>query len=68
MIGTRRTKDVVLKMETDKIYEHESRLYSIIIASFNSPYRKLNRQRSVFPSDKALLKALYLTTFEAAKK
>lgn len=29
---------------------------------------KLNRQRSVFPSDTALLKALYLATFEATKK
>ncbi|MBS6171297.1 MAG: IS256 family transposase, partial [Clostridiales bacterium] len=28
----------------------------------------LNRQRSVFPSDTALLKALYLATFEATKK
>ena len=27
-----------------------------------------NRQRSVFPSDTALLKALYLATFEATKK
>ena len=36
--------------------------------SLNSTYRKLNRQRSVFPSDKALLKALYLATFEATKK
>ena len=34
------------------------------IESLNSTYRKLNRQRSVFPSDKALLKALYLATFE----
>ena len=38
------------------------------IESLNSTYRKLNRQRSVFPSDKALLKALYLSTFEATKK
>ena len=38
------------------------------IESLNSTYRKLNRQRSVFPSDTALLKALYLATFEAAKK
>lgn len=38
------------------------------IESLNSTYRKLNRQRSVFPSDTALLKALYLTTFEATKK
>ncbi len=35
------------------------------IESLNSSYRKLNRQRSVFPSDQALLKALYLATFEA---
>ena len=38
------------------------------IESLNSTYRKLNRQRSVFPSDIALLKALYLATFEATKK
>lgn len=38
------------------------------IESLNSCYRKLNRQRSVFPSDQALLKALYLATFEATKK
>lgn len=38
------------------------------IESLNSTYRKLNRQRSVFPSDTALLKAMYLATFEATKK
>lgn len=38
------------------------------IESLNTTYRKLNRQRSVFPSDTALLKALYLSTFEATKK
>ena len=38
------------------------------IESLNATYRKLNRQRSVFPSDKALLKALNLSTFEATKK
>ena len=38
------------------------------IESLNSTYRKLNRQRSVFPSNTALLKALYLATFEATKK
>ena len=38
------------------------------IESLNSTYRKLNRQRSVFPSDQALLKALYLATFEATRK
>lgn len=38
------------------------------IESLNATYRKLNRQRSVFPSDMALLKALYLATFEATKK
>jgi len=38
------------------------------IESLNATYRKLNRQRSVFPSDTALLKALYLSTFEATKK
>ena len=38
------------------------------IESLNSTYRRLNRQRSVFPSDISLLKALYLATFEATKK
>lgn len=38
------------------------------IESLNSTYRRLNRQRSVFPSDTALMKALYLATFEAIKK
>ena len=38
------------------------------IERLNSTYRRLNRQRSVFPSDQALLKALYLSTFEATKK
>ena len=38
------------------------------IESLNASYRRLNSQRSVFPSDTALLKALYLATFEATKK
>lgn len=38
------------------------------IESLNSTYRRLNRQRSVFPSNTALLKALYLATFETTKK
>ena len=39
-----------------------------VIESLNATYRKLNGQRSVFPSAGALLKALYLSTFEATKK
>ena len=38
------------------------------IESLNSGYRRLNRSRSVFPSSQALLKALYLATFELTKK
>ena len=38
------------------------------IESLNSCYRRLNKQRSVFPSDTALLKALYLSTSEITKK
>ena len=38
------------------------------IESLNSGYRRLNKQRSVFPSDTALLKALYLATNEITKK
>ena len=32
------------------------------IESLNSTYRRLNRARSVFPSDMAFLKSLYLIT------
>lgn len=38
------------------------------IESLNSGYRRLNKQGSVFPSDTALLKAMYLATHEIAKK
>ena len=38
------------------------------IESLNSGYRRLNKQRSVFPSDTALLKALYPATAEISKK
>ena len=38
------------------------------VESLNSTYRRLNNSRSVFPSETALLKALYLATFEATKK
>ena len=37
------------------------------IESLNSALRRLNSQRSVFSSGTALLKALYLATFEATK-
>jgi len=38
------------------------------IESLNSTYRRLDRQRSVFPSETALLEVLYLATFETTKK
>lgn len=38
------------------------------IESLNSCYRRLNSQRSVYPSDSALMKSLYLATFEITKK
>ena len=38
------------------------------IESLNSGYRRLNKQRSVLPSDTALLKALYPATTEISKK
>ena len=38
------------------------------IESLNSGYRRLNKQRSVFPSDTALLKSLYLATQKISKK
>ena len=39
-----------------------------VIESLNSSHRRLNLQRSVFPSETALLKALALSTFEICKK
>ena len=55
------------------IFKFSSQVRKVIyttnaIESLNATYRKLNRQRSVFPSDTALLKVLYLSTFEATKK
>lgn len=38
------------------------------IECLNSGYRYLNKLRSVFPSDTALLKALYPATLEISKK
>lgn len=38
------------------------------IESLNSQYRRLNNKRSVFPSEGALKKALYLTTMQITKK
>jgi transposase-like protein len=38
------------------------------IASLNNTYKKLNQQRSVIPSDKALLKTLYLSTLQTTKR
>ena len=55
------------------IFKFSAEVRSVIyttnaIESLNATYRKLNRQRSVFPSDQVLLKALQLSTFEATKK
>ena len=55
------------------IFKFSSNVRKIIyttnaIESLNSTIRRLNRQHNVFPSDTALLKALYLSTFEATKK
>ena len=50
-------------METRKI------IYTTnAIESVNSTYKKLNRQRSVFPSSTALLKTLYLSILQITKK
>ena len=38
------------------------------IESLNSSYRRINRQRSVFPSPVALMKALYLATTQVTRK
>lgn len=38
------------------------------IESVNSTYKKLNRQRSVFPSPTALMKTLYLSTMQVTRR
>ena len=38
------------------------------IDSLNAIYRKLNRQDSIFPNDKVLVKFLYIAAFEATKR
>jgi len=38
------------------------------IESLNSQYRRLNSNRSVFPSEEALKKALFLTILQITKK
>lgn len=43
-------------------------IYTTAIESLNSIYKKLNHQRTIFPSDTALLKALYLSTLQATKR
>lgn len=35
---------------------------------YEKSYKKLNNQRTIYPSDKVLLKALSLSRFEVAKK
>ena len=55
------------------IYKFSSDVRKVIyttnaIESLNSTYKKLNRQRSIFPNDTALLKALNLATLQATKK
>ena len=37
------------------------------IESLNNTYKRLNRNRNVFPTDMSLLKVLYLSTAKAEK-
>ena len=58
-----------MSITTRQISEQIEEIYGFECSEdLNSTYKKLNRQRSVFPSDKALLKALYLSTLQATKK
>ena len=55
------------------IYKFSAEVRKVIyttnaIESLNSTYKRLNSQRTVFPSDKALLKSLYLATLQVTKK
>lgn len=69
----RRVKNRAVSTGITSIFKFSADVRTVIytinaIESLNATYHKLNRQRSVFPSDQALLKALYLTIFEATKK
>ena len=60
---------VVLGINEEGMKEVRTAFYTTnAIESLNSCYRRLNKQRSVFPSSQVLMKALYLGTFEVAKK
>ena len=52
----------------EKVYYIFITKWQTWVESLNSALRRLNSQRSVFPSDTALLKALYPATFETTKK
>ena len=41
---------------------------TVAIESLNSTYKRINRNRKVFPTDMSLLKVLYLSTLKAEKK
>lgn len=65
-------KRIALKYTSHDIY-FSARVKEVIyttnaIESSNSTYRRLNSQKSVFPSVASLMKALYLASFEATKK
>ena len=66
-VGAKNKKEFANDLKT--IYHAPSEDAALnAIESLNSGYRRLNKQRSVFPSDTALLKALYLATHEITKK
>ena len=71
--GHENLERVAEKWSLTPIYKFSSDVRKVIyttnaIESLNSTYKKLNRQRSIFPNDTALLKALYLATLQATKK
>ncbi len=39
-----------------------------IVEGFHRQLRKVTKNRSIFPSDKALVKLMYLATMDASKK
>ena len=63
-----RNHNVLTVMTTEMVIKPNALTAVMEVWIFRFHRRKLNRQRSVFPSDTALLKALYLSTYEATKK
>lgn len=56
------------KTKYQRCIVHQIMYTTNAIESLNSTYKRINRNRNVFPTDMSLLKVLYLSTLKAEKK